>query len=585
MKKISYILLFMLVGIALTGCKDYLTPDNKTAANQTADDVFSSDPSVLRTYAYSKMKDVVKYTQLYEDGVDLYMPANKKSASDYDQYTFNVEDDNVKGLYSACYSVINMANCCIYYDENGKYTAEMHWLRDYCYYILMQQFGGVPYITEYINNSSTEYPRENLLDLYKKVSDDLAAIAKSSTLADSSKDGYVSKQAANALLAKVCLAAGWDAERANKTDIASSYFDKATKAANNVTKGITLNLKFEDKWSPSNEQNEEVIFAVQYDRAGWKGETKTGGHGLQNTFGSYYGDCTSTGQKYSDSYRCINPKASYLWESGDERWNGTFMTTMYNCKKGEWGNVGYFAYYNADQTAKDTMKIAQVFFPGTATASEISAYKSKHASQLEKGEYFNEYYFITMTYPQIQCNSGKEDYVTFVNHGSTSGMNSAPSVKKFDDPQSECIALNKTNDFRDIVLLHMSDIFLVQAEAYLKLNNQDSALFFINAVRARSGAGAISAFADYKPAWNKLTIYQSFAVQPIDLILDERARELFAEGHRWMDLHRTGQLERYNKAFNAYLNGKTVKNYRPIPQAEINANSAMTQNEQNSEWR
>lgn len=584
MKKIVYILSLLLVSLSFAACSDFLDPDNKTAANKTGDDVFSTDPSVLRTYAYYKMKDVVSYTQLFEDGTDLYMPSNKKSATDYDQYTFNVEDSNVKGLYTACYAVINMANCCISYDTKGEYAAEMRFLRDYCYYILMQQFGGTPYITTYINSAAKDFPREDLMTQYDKVIADLEEIAKDSHLKAESHDGYASVQSVNALLAKVALAAGWDAERAGKDG--KPYFQKSVDAAELLTQGADLSaMSFERKWSPSNEGNAEVIFAVQYDRAGWTGETKTGGHGLQNTFGSYYGDCTTTGEKYSDSYRCINPKAAYLWDYTDERWAATFMTTMYNCKKGEWGNVGYFAYYNADQAAKDTMPIAQAFFPGTATVADVAAYKSAHAAQLAKGSCFNEVYVICMTYPQIDCNGTSENYVDFVNHGSTSGMYSAPSVKKFDDPQSECIALNKTNDYRDVVVLNMSDIFLTEAEAYLKLNQEANALPLINKVRARANAGDITSFASYVPAWKSLTLYQNFDVQPIDVILDERARELFAEGYRWMDLHRTGQLERYNKAFNAYLAGKTVKNYRPIPQAEINANSGMSAKDQNSEWK
>jgi len=579
MKK--YIYIFTVCALVLTGC-NFLEPDNKTAANQTAESVFSEDPSALRIYAYSLLKKVVTYTSLYEDGTDLYLPANKKTASDYDQYTFNAEDANVKGLYSACYAAINAAHCCMHYDALNEYEAEMRWIRCYCYYVLTQQFGGVPYVTEYINNSNTSYPRENLIDEYDKIIADLTEIAGDANLSADGKDGIVSVAAVNALLAKVNLAAGWDAERAGQDG--AKYFTAAVAAAQKLTTGFDLSaLSFDSKWSPSNEQNAEVIFAVQYDRAGWKGETKTGGHGLQNTFGSYYGDCTTTGLKYSDSYHCINPKAAYLWDAADARWDGTFMTEMLNSTKGGWGTEGYFAYYNvADHS---DLPVAERFFPGTATANTVSAYKSANAARLQKGDCHNDVYVIHYTYPQISVNGAGQAFVTFINSGSTSGMFSAPSVKKFDDPSTECIALNKTNSYRDIVILHMSDLFLVEAEAQLKLGKETEALALVNAVRARSGAAPVASFASYNPAWKALTLYQNFTIQPIDLILDERARELFAEGHRWMDLHRTGQLERYNQTFNYHLNGHAVKTYRPIPQAEINANTALTADDQNPEWK
>lgn len=584
MKK--YIYIIPVLALLLAGC-NYLEPDNKTAANQSADVFFSEDPSVLRVYAYSKMKEVVKALDLFEDGTDLYVPANKKAATDYDQYTFNPEDAKVKALYSACYSVINYASCCIYYDKDAKYKAEMRWLCDYCYYVLTQQFGAVPYVTHYINDASREYPRKPLLDIYDALIRDLDTLKVSATLSPTDYSGVVSQMACYGLLSKVALAAGWDAERAGKDG--STYFQKSLAAAEKVMEhyGNELPLtSFEEKWSPKNENNVEALFAVQYDRAGWKGDMKTGGHGWQNTYGSYYGDCTSTGLKYSNSYRCLNAKGAYLWEPNDERWNGTFMSTIYNSVKAGWGTEGYYAYYN--NTKLDTLGIACAYFPGTATSDQISAYITQHATQLKKGSYVNDVLIVHLTYPEVTfysnstTSSQKEQYYTFIGSGPLSGMFTAPSCKKFDDPNTECIALNQTNDYRDIVLINASDIFLNAAEAQMKLGGDYISI--INKVRARSGASMITDFASYAPAWKSLTLYQNYTLEPIDLILDERARELFGEGYRWMDLHRTGKLIVYNETFNYYLNGKTPKMYRPIPQAEINANKSMSDDDQNEEW-
>lgn len=584
--KYSYKYLFVLLAaMSMVGCS-FLEPDNKTAANQTAESFFDGDASAVRNYAYSLMKSVVNYIQLFEDGTDLYIPANKKAASDYDQYTFNVEDANVKGLYSSCYQVINMANCCIAYDTDAKYEGEMKFLRNYCYYILSQQFGGVPYVDAYINSASRDYPKESLMSLYDKILADLASIDLS-TLPDQSMDGSVSQLAVKALWAKVALAAGWDAERAGQN--ANTYFTTAATKADEVFDFYGKEFpysEFEDKWSPSNDNsNPEVIFAVQYDRGSWTGETKTGGHGYQNTFGGYYGDCTTTGLKYSNSYRCLNPKAAYLWEAGDKRWDATFMTEVYNAHAKGWGTEGYFAYYNGG----DQSHVCMRFFNGNTPALEVTAYTTANADKLVKDDYQNDVYVIHLTYPSISVSvNGKkssEAYYSFINSGSTSGMFSAPSCKKFDDPQSECIALNQTNDYRDIVILNLSDIVLVAAEANLKLGQEPAALGYINKVRARSGASTITSFSAYMPAWKNLDLYQNYSLSAIDLILDERARELFAEGYRWTDLHRTGKLVEYNQVFNYVLNGHTAKNYRPIPQAEINANNALTADDQNEEWR
>jgi hypothetical protein len=171
---------------------------------------------------------------------------------------------------------------------------------------------------------------------------------------------------------------------------------------------------------------------------------------------------------------------------------------------------------------------------------------------------------------------GIADYNVQVNNGAC--------VKKFDDAAADFT--NQANDYRDIVVLHVSDMYLVAAEAYLMAGQQSQALDKINAVRARAGLAALSSFSAYDPQY---TTTGSFTIKDIDLILDERARELYAEGHRWMDLRRTKQLVRYNVQFSEYITDASamanskgeIKWYRPIPANEISANTGISQEDQN----
>ena len=205
----SWVLL-LLAGMCLTGCEQFLTPENRTTGGQEAEGYFSNDPATLRVYAYSLLKPVVARVDVYEEGVDLYMASNKKSGTQFDQYTITPENDDVKSLYADLYACINMANATIQYDNAGKYTAEMVFLRSYCYYILSQQFGGVPYTNSYINDSKREYPRTELKTLYESLISDLTNIVTDASLPETASDGTASRRAAKALLAKVYLAAGWD---------------------------------------------------------------------------------------------------------------------------------------------------------------------------------------------------------------------------------------------------------------------------------------------------------------------------------------------------------------------------------------
>jgi len=106
-------------------------------------------------------------------------------------------------------------------------------------------------------------------------------------------------------------------------------------------------------------------------------------------------------------------------------------------------------------------------------------------------------------------------------------------------------------------------------------------------VRNRAGLTSLNAFNEYV---NSYATTGSFQIRDIDVILDERARELYAEGQRWMDLRRTKQLVRYNVEFNPYVssakammdvNGTAYKLYRPIPANEIEMNTAMDKSNQN----
>ena len=126
----------------------------------------------------------------------------------------------------------------------------------------------------------------------------------------------------------------------------------------------------------------------------------------------------------------------------------------------------------------------------------------------------------------------------------------------------------------------------MSGDAYLMAGDEVKALEKINDVRARAGVSRLSSFGAYIPPY---ITNANFDIKPLDLVLDERARECYAERTRYFDLRRTKQLVRYNLEFSRYAtsvatmsNAKgEIKWYRPIPQAEIDANHAITSADQN----
>lgn len=598
MKKNIFVYALIIAAVALTGCNNYLTPDNKTAGGQTAEQYFSENPDALLTYAYYLSRNLVwdgeKTANMMCDGTDLYQPSRNQSATEFLQYSLNAENSDVEAFYKAAYSCINNANAAIYYAEmkNGsdKVIAEARFIRSWCYFMLTQNFGGVPYILTYVNDANRAYPREELKKIYDGIIEDLNAAIAAKVLDETSTDGRANVAACYALRAKVNLAAGWDLEvSGDGLSVASTgttYFAAAIASADTALE-ISGNKEFSltsaEKWAPATAVNKEVLFAIQWSREGNPGEDATSGHGLQNTFGNYYGDCTTTGLKYVNSRLAPTPKALLLWEEGDQRYEATFMTQManYNGEDYAWGSHGYYGYYNNAEFAK--LNICFKYFPAWTSEEDAKAWINAHADQFKQitgGANNPTAYIMSDPVKVISINAdGTAGSVTEKPYAASiqNDMNFCPPVKKWDDPASIQLALTKANSYRPVPVLHASDLHLLMAEAYLMSNKEGKALEALNKVRKRAGVSELPGFEAYEAPY---TVPGSYTEGKIDLILDERAREMYAECVRWMDLRRTRQLVRYNKAFNTFLTG-TVKTYRPIPQTEINSNSAMTLEDQN----
>ncbi|MDR1937562.1 MAG: RagB/SusD family nutrient uptake outer membrane protein [Tannerellaceae bacterium] len=113
---------------------------------------------------------------------------------------------------------------------------------------------------------------------------------------------------------------------------------------------------------------------------------------------------------------------------------------------------------------------------------------------------------------------------------------------------------------KDVYAIRLAETYLIRAEAYLGLNQTDKAAADINVIRNR--AKAISVIP------GEVTI---------DYILDERARELYAEEWRMITLVRLGKLVERVRKYNdsPHRPGLNIQDYHnlwPIPQSEIDRN-------------
>lgn len=607
MKLIKYIGMGAVAVAALTSCSDFLDPDNKSTGNSNGEEFLIHNPTSLEATVYNSFSGFNLNVTLQEQGTDLFINPRGSNDGTFSLYEMTPADATVKSFYTDLYKAINYANAMIKYNgEDNKYGWEGKFFRAYGYYLLTQHFGGVPFVLNYIEDTGREYPRTPLQEIYDAEIAELETLYNNSGLEATNRNGIVSKQAVAALLTHYYLAYAWDFDTEIVNDELGTYavksttrFDQAAQWAEKAINGVQLTMSFADKWSPFNEGNQEEIFSFQYLR-----DTKISrAHSLQNDYMGYYGNCQTTGQKGTGSGGTNAPskKSLLLFEKGDQRWDGTFMSVYYNApvenlggiNQAKWGTDGYFAYWNCTAEELSKKPIAFKFYPWYVTDAEAQADLQSLKSQTKK--FAKDEYGINNPQAAVL----REDEVpvwVFQTDGSlskdfntydkfyTKAEGNAPCVKKFDDPSSSQVV--KDADYRRVPLYHVSDMYLLAAEAYLLAGKTQQALDKINAVRGRAGLAPLASFEAYEPQY---TVPSNFVYCPLDLVLDERARELYAERTRWMDLRRTKQLVRYNVAFARSIDTKAdmcnfkgeVKWYRPIPEAEINTNLSMTLADQN----
>lgn len=597
-KKYFMIGLVALSGVMMTaGCADFLDTDNKTAGGMTDDAYFSKHPESLLTTAFGSLRTLATNVELQDQGTDLYIPTRGKTPGDFNEYTLNPETSSVESWYTKLYVSVNYANGVEKYGTAGTTTvSEAIFLRAYAYYLLTQHFGSVPYITNYVTDATNNYPTAPLSEIYASEISRLESLYNNSSLPATAHDGHISKQAVAALLSYYYLASGWDLGTTVSNYATGSYtvnstsdFTQAAAWAEKAINNVALTMSFEDKWSPSNEGNAEEIWSVQYDREKYPGDIATGGHNLQGSYGGYFGNSQSSGLKASGSDNAQSLKSLYLFGEGDTRWAGTFMQYTHNnwgkaseFTDEQWYNQGYYGYYNNPRI--DTVGYSVVCYPYYVTEAAIEAEIAANPDRFTQGgrtltvkASLLSNPVVVYTFKRDGSYSKSTETLTLYNSKTENGT----TVKKFDDPKT--LISSTSSDYRDIVIFHVSQMHLVAAEAYLLAGQEAQALAKVNAVRNRAGAPALASFGAYDPDYS-----YNFTLRPIDVILDESARECYAERTRWTDLRRTRQLALYNSEFNESLSAtgkasldKGEKWYRPIPLNAYNYNKGLTDADQN----
>jgi hypothetical protein len=551
MKKILRIsILFSLLNM---GCSDFLEEDNKGGISNQ--DFYRTETGyqTLITASYNTLRTTFRNTPwLQVAGTDIYTLSRgfaERGIMEYEQ--LYPENAPVKTFYTNCYNAIQVINMGLHYNdiaeisETTKNTlaAELRFLRAFYHFILIEQFGGIV-----INNEATLAPRMNIPRASLEESFQFVISEMEAALPALGEGiGRVNKKTANHYLAKAYLTKGWDLNSA-------ADFEKAKTYATAAIAGKDLTIPFERLWAPNNENNEEILFAIQYSTNSIASESD--GNNQQGIFGAYLGG-PELNHKHVNGNLFPSWHLHRFFTANDARYEATFMLTVYD---------QYFDYYD-----KDTSSILiRAHYPRVwgrdYTAEDEKAYRAAKGSRIAS----NFRFFPFLEDEEAYRFAFQSDFFM-------------PVIKKFDSPATRAI-FNQNASVRDIVMARLAETYFIYAEACIGLNDYATAAAYVQKVLDRPGNAKdgikLLPTSDIATAASQIDALDAYHI--------ETAKEFAGEYNRWPELRRTKRLKdlcaRYNYDIRrigvntAFAGaGGVDKIYRPIPQDAINLNEAEIQ--------
>lgn len=566
MKKILYsVALAACCMGTMTSCSDFLDASNKS--NVTDKQTFATKEGLnnLVNDAYQHLQNVYAaplFTSCFSAGTDMYADARNKMNEALNTYeTLTPENTDIKNLYTYLFSGIRAANSVSYYAQTaqvddktkGQLVGEARVLAAYEYYLLVNNFGGVPIMKDFLTTADTGYPKSSAADVYAYIISELEDVIGKNVLQASTATkggGRISQETAKAILAKTYLSAAWDLNK-------QEYFSKAATLADEVIAGRRLTTPFAELWKAdgSGDDNEEFLWDVEYDLA-TANNTTSGGTEWSSYYCNYLGGNEDNIKATTSSY-VPTLYALHCFKKGDQRYDATFMKELPDINKGNAAGTGYWTWYKNGESLVGK-PVTRYYSAWYETDADFEAWKA-----IDPANRANTYRIPMDSQSKEAQNMDGRDMEYYDNQQLVYG--SSP-CKKFDD--SKTAKTEKNTCYRDIHIITLPEMYLVAAEAYLKAGDNPKALARLNEVHQRAGLPALTGTIN------------------IDNILDESACENFGNGARWMDLRRTQTLVTRCTKYNHEMGDKAAqyigkKLLRPIPQAAIDANDQLTLADQN----
>ena len=532
--------------------KDFFSPENTFVNKAAFESVLSEIYRNIRTNMYMRASS-------YDDQIMwVDNDQNMMYARTYNNYnefwawnTLSKDNMYVRNHYQYFYQWVFQANAIIdrsegkdiawTEEEKNQIVAEAKFLRAFAYHFLANCWGGVPLVLNETREAKFDYVRATREEVYRQCKKDLTEALQHMRTVDKQLGGRAPREAAYHLLSEVniCLGDYQDAIAAASAVINDPNFHLMTERF-----GVYKDFTFQ----------------------GWKYQ------GPQKPWGDVYWDLFHRG--------------NMLWHQGNHEaiWNITVHPTMEGggwvgqypgfYLQGVYGNDWWRVVdkYGAINWMKDILcDRPTTYWIVTKHASEtIWQYKGDWDRDIRNNE-FNmrqpgrDYYWTNPNgefYGELIMPENIADpnsYIFYINTMYQKIIPVTGLVNMYTDPVTG-VQNDQGRSFKDWYIMRLAETYLLRAEAYMLSGDKQKAADDINAVRNRAKATPVTA-----------------ADVDIDLILDERIRELYCEEFRLNTLFRTGKLVERLMKYNdpVVYRGYQLPEYKnlwPIPQQEFETN-------------
>lgn len=554
MKKIKYILVAMALSCLGTSCNEDSWLKEKPLDFYTAENSYQTTSQFKQSLNY--LYDVVRnlHWKLGDQHVIMWCgdigygatdPNNKFNnfktfLTPYTYVAGSFWDPGFSGITNANI-ILNRLTMTDQVSEADKKSirGEALFFRAYFYNLLANLFGGVPIILEEPADSRRDYVRASREEVYDQARQDLEdAILLLKDITEA-KDGVITVQAAQHLLAEVY--------------ISLKNYPKAIEAASAVIDNPAMGLMkqrfgsrkshegdpYWDLFQVDNQSrasgNTETIWALQYE---YKNSGSSYSYemprwllpfytGLQvksakNDGSKVLAFTTFTEEKGGRGIGCIRPTNHFLndiWEKdGDKDYRNSPYMIIRDFQIDNKEAKGFGEWVIKDGWLESGQEVRN-FYPFVMKFCRVGGLPDDNYAKNPDGSY------------------------------STTALGEHALIYQWG-------SLSANTSMKDEYMYRLAGTYLLRAEAYLANGEPDKAAKDLNEIRTRSNATPIEE-SDVN----------------IDFILDEQIRELYFEDFRLPTLCRLNKVVERSKTYNPY--GHNVgdhQNLLPIPYSEIEKN-------------